>query len=149
MWISFLKNQRLILTILVCSFNVSAKNVFPKIDNFWLQAAPPNAKTMAAYAEISNDMNQEIILLDVYSPAFEMTMIHKTVIKDGIAKMIHQNKIAIKPHKKLIFKPGSFHIMLMQPLFKINQGDLIKINLIYRYNGKKRIQEMWFPVEFK
>lgn len=126
-----------------------AKNNFPNIENYWLQAAPPNAQVMAAYVVLSNNTNKAIILSDAYSPAFEMTTIHKTVVVNGIAKMLHQDGLEIKPGKKLVFKAGSYHIMLMQPKFKISKGDKIKIHLIYQQADQKIVQEIWFPVKFR
>ncbi len=136
-------------TLLLISTISFAQAEFPTIENYWLQAAPPNASVMAAYGELINNTDNEIVLLDAYSPAFGMTMIHQSVLVDGVAKMIHQDEIIIKPHNKLTFKPGSYHIMLMQPQFKINKGDKIKINLIYKKGNQKTVQEIWFPVEFR
>ncbi len=132
--------------LLVPSFTY-ANSELPSLSHYWLQAAPPNVKNQAAYVTINNTSSQDIVLVDAYSPAFEMTMIHQTVIQDGIAKMQHQDKIIIKSGKKLTFKPGGYHIMLMQPTIKFSQGDFIKINLIYRINDKKVVQVTWFPVE--
>ncbi len=126
-----------------------AEDNFPNIGNYWLQAAPPNAQVMGAYVELSNNTNKTITLSGAYSPAFEMAMIHKTVIVNGIAKMLHQDEIKIETGEKLVFKPGSYHIMLMQPKFKINQGDKIKIHLIYQQGDQRFVQETWFLVEFR
>lgn len=142
-----MKKNSLILLLISLSNLLIAKENFPKVNDFWLQAAPPNAKVMAAYGELVNESKTDIILVGAYSPAFSMTMIHQTKIIDGVAKMIHQDELVIKPTEKLIFKPGSFHIMLMQPNFKINLGDKIKINLIYQVGDKRQVQELWFPVE--
>ena len=143
-------SKRLIIFCLIfAAFSVQAKFEQPNLRNYWLQAAPPNAKNMAAYVEIHNNSDEEIALIDAYSPAFKMTMIHKTVVTDGIAKMIHQDKIIIKPHSKLVFKPGGLHIMLMYPQIKFSQGNQIKINLIYLYKNKRFVQETWFPVELR
>lgn len=144
-----MKKISLIVLLILSSFKLQAYTHFPKIYDFWLQAAPPNAKVMAAYGALINESSHDIVLVDAYSPAFNMTMIHQTKIVDGIAKMLHQNQLIIKPGEELIFKPGSFHIMLMQPKFKINNGDKIKINLIYLKGDKRQIQEIWFPVEYK
>lgn len=144
-----MKKIILILLLLSLSISILAKASFPVMNNFWLQAAPPNAKVMAAYGTLINNTNDNIVLVDAYSPAFSMTMIHQTKIIDGVAKMIHQDEIVIKPHEKLVLKPGSYHIMLMQPQFQINKGDQIKINLIYKMGDQKTVQETWFPVEFR
>ena len=140
--------MRLLLLILICTSTFTQANT-AKIENYWLQAAPPNAMMMAAYAELRNDSNKDITLVGAYSPAFKMTEIHKSVIENGIAKMIHQPKLVIKPSEKLILKPGSYHIMLMQPIIKFKKGDLIKINLIYQNGDKLEVKENWFPVEFR
>lgn len=140
--------MRLFVLLLISTLAFAQEN-FPDVSNYWLQAAPPNASVMAAYGELNNNSEHDIVLVDAYSPAFEMTMIHQSIVVDGVAKMIHQDEIIIKPNKKLTFEPGSYHIMLMQPLFKINKGDKIKINLIYKKGDKKTVQEIWFPVEFR
>ncbi len=140
--------MRLMTLLLICTISL-AQAQLPQISDYWLQAAPPNAKVMAAYGTLINTTNKDMVLVDAYSPAFDMTMIHQTKIIDGIAKMIHQDEIVIKPQEKLTFKPGSYHIMLMQPKFKIIKGDAIKINLIYKNGDEKLVQEKWFPVEFR
>jgi copper(I)-binding protein len=138
-----------LFTLLLLCISALAGAQLPEVNDYWLQAAPPNATVMAAYGTLSNASDKDIILVDAYSPAFAMTMIHQSIVVDGIAKMIHQDELVIKPNDSLTFKQGSYHIMLMQPKFKINKGDEIKINLIYK-NGEQRIvQSMWFPVEFR
>lgn len=138
-----------VLLLLSLSNSLLADENFPEINEFWLQAAPPNAKVMAAYGTLTNQSKDDMVLVDAYSPAFSMTMIHQTKIVDGVAKMLHQDELVIKPNEQLVFKPGSFHIMLMHPNFKIITGDRIKINLIYKVGDKRQVQEMWFPVEKK
>jgi hypothetical protein len=140
--------MRLIVLLLISTLTFAQENL-PVVSNFWLQVAPPNASVMAAYGELTNTSENNIVLMDAYSPAFAMTMIHQSMLVDGVAKMLHQDEIVIKSHDKLVFKPGSYHIMLMQPQFKINKGDLIKINLIYKQGEDKQVQEIWFPVEFR
>ena len=138
-----------LLTLLLLCITTLANAQLPEVNDYWLQAAPPNATVMAAYGTLENTSDKEIVLIDAYSPAFAMTMIHQSIVVDGVAKMIHQDEIAIKPNEKLVFKPGSYHLMLMQPKFKINKGDAIKINLIYKNGEKRVVQELWFPVEFR
>ncbi len=137
-----------LFTLLLLSISALAHAQLPEVKDFWLQAAPPNASVMAAYGTLSNTSDKDIILVDAYSPAFAMTMIHQSIVVDGVAKMIHQDELVIKPNDKFTFKPGSYHIMLMQPKFKINKGDEIKINLIYKNGAQRIVQEIWFPVQF-
>ncbi len=138
-----------LLTLLLFCISALAQAQLPEVNDYWLQAAPPNASVMAAYGTLNNTSDKDIVLVDAYSPAFAMTMIHQSIVVDGVAKMVHQDKLEIKPNESLTFKPGSYHIMLMQPKFKINKGDEIKINLIYQQGNERIVQELWFPVEFR
>jgi len=144
-----IKNTSQFIVLLPISFMVLSQDGFPEVNNYWLRAAPPNAMMQAAYGELTNNTNGDLVLTNAYSPAFGMTEIHKTVITDGVARMIHQGELIIKKGAKLNFQPGGLHIMLMHPIIKFQQGDRIKINFIYQQNDKRIIQEIWFPVEKK
>ncbi len=123
-----------------------AQQAFPTISNHWLRTAPPNAKMLAAYGQLQNNTNQDKKLIGAFSPDFSMTEIHKTVIEDGIAKMIHQPEQTIAQHDTLTFEPGGLHIMLMHPKRKIVTGDSIKICLVYQQGDQEIVQHLFFPV---
>jgi copper(I)-binding protein len=141
-----MKQFIIIFLLLFNTFNACADDSFPNINNYWLRAAPPNAMMMAAYGDLNNDTDQQKVLIGAYSPDFGMVEIHKTIITDGMARMVHQAEIIIKPHGQLSFKPGGLHIMLMQPSKAIKPGDDIKICLIYRQDDKELVQHIMFPV---
>ncbi len=136
---------QLILLLLISTSALSQENL-PKINDYWLRAAPPNAMMQAAYGELTNKTGQDIKLIGAYSPAFKMTEVHKTIITDGIARMVHQPELMIEKNKQLSFEPGGLHIMLMQPIVDFTIGDMIKINLIYIIDGQRIVDEIWFPV---
>lgn len=123
-----------------------AQQGFPDISNHWLRAAPPNAKMLAAYGQLQNNTNHNKKLIGAFSPDFHMTEIHKTIIDDGMAKMVHQPEQTIAPKDTLIFKPGGLHIMLMHPKRKITVGDSVKICLIYQQGDQETVQHLMFPV---
>jgi copper(I)-binding protein len=59
-------------------------------------------------------------------------MIHRTVVKDGIAGMVHLPQIGLAPNANLIFAPGGYHLMLMNPKRTLRAGDSVVINLEFR-----------------
>jgi len=142
----YIKLMKYITLLLLGSISLAYAQL-PIIEDHWLRAAPPNANMMAAYGKVINASDNDRHLVGAYSPAFSMTEIHKTIITDGIARMVHQPELLIKPGDSISFKPGGLHIMLMHPIIKYDLGDLIKINLIYQQDEKKIIQEVWFPVQ--
>lgn len=141
-------SYQLILLLFVSSSGLSQEKL-PEISDHWLRAAPPAAMMQAAYGKLANKTDQDIKLIGAYSPAFKMTEIHKTIITDGIARMVHQPELTINKESKLLFEPGGLHIMLMHPIIDFTIGDSIKINLIYRIDDQRVVDEIWFPVEKK
>lgn len=137
------------LLLILLSFNLYADDDFPELEDFWVRAAPPGSMMQAAYGTLTNNTEEDFVLIDAYSPAFKMTELHKSIVEDGVAKMIHQPKLVIKAGEQLVFKPGSYHVMLMHPVIKFGVGDSIKINLVYKDGDDKKVQEIWFPVERK
>jgi copper(I)-binding protein len=138
--------MKFITLLLLGSINLAYAQL-PEIKNHWLRDAPPNANMMAAYGKLTNYSPKDVYLVGAYSPAFSMTEIHKTIITDGMARMVHQPEIVIKQGGSVSFSPGGLHIMLMHPIINYKSGNLIKINLIYQQGDERIIQEIWFPVE--
>ena len=59
-------------------------------------------------------------------------MIHRTIVKDGMAGMAHASQIELAPNASLIFAPGGYHLMLMNPKRTLRAGDPVVINLEFR-----------------
>ena len=52
-------------------------------------------------------------------------MIHRTIVKDGVARMVHASRIELPPKASLIFAPGGYHLMLMNPKPALRAGDTV------------------------
>ena len=76
-----------------------------------------------------------------HSSGFETVMIHRTIVKDGMAGMAHASQIEIAPNARLTFAPGGYHLMLMNPKRPLRAGDSIVISLEFRGG-------LVLPVEF-
>jgi copper(I)-binding protein len=141
-----MKKNIILMILLLLSGSVFAETKFPEIKNQWLRAAPPGAMMLAAYLELTNTEPQDKVLIGAFSPDFKLAEIHETVIKQGIAKMVHQPELIIQANQKILFKPGGLHIMLMQPKQQFIEGDEVKICLIWKKDGKTSVQHIMFPV---
>ena len=100
------------------------------VNNAWIRPAPPNVTSMAGYFDIQNNSDKAIKIIDSSSPAFDLTMIHNTVIEDGIAKMVHLDGLTIPANSKVSLAPSGKHVMLMRPESPLKQGDSITLTLI-------------------
>lgn len=94
-----------------------------EIDDAWIAEAPPVSKVMAAYMEIENETRQDRQAVAMQCKEFERAEFHRTVDKDGMASMEHQQVLNIAANSELELAPGGYHIMLFTPARPFKAGD--------------------------
>lgn len=104
------------------------------VDNAWIREAPPGATALAGYMTVMNKGDTPRVLVGASSPAFGRVMLHRTVMADGMAKMVHQEKVIIPAKGSVTFEPNDYHLMLMKPKQTLKAGDLVGITLQFE-NG--------------
>jgi hypothetical protein len=102
------------------------------VDNAWVRESPPGVTVMAGYMALRNNTPRSQVLVAASSSGFEAVMIHRTVVKDGVAGMAHTPQIELAPSARLIFAPGGYHLMLMNPKRALRAGDPVVIKLEFR-----------------
>lgn len=101
------------------------------VQDAWIPEAPPVAMMNAGYLVIKNNGKQPIDIVGAQSDAYGDVEIHKSITtKDGMARMIKQDKITVAPGKEVKFERGGLHLMLMQPKHALKVGDTVKMELI-------------------
>ncbi len=98
----------------------------------WIRETPPGMAMMAGYMELRNDTSRPQVLVGASSSGFAKVMIHRTIVKDGMAGMVHASRIELAPNGSLNFAPGGYHLMLMNPKQLLRAGDRAVINLEFR-----------------
>jgi copper(I)-binding protein len=98
----------------------------------WIRETPPSMSMMAGYMELRNSTSLPQVLVAASSSGFESVTIHRTIAKDGITGMVHASQIQLAPNARLIFAPGGYHLMLMNPKRTLRAGDPVVINLEFR-----------------
>lgn len=101
----------------------------------WIRAAPPGASMLAGYLMLHNPSEKDRTLVSADSPDFGMVEVHRSVVENGIAKMFAQETLVIPATEHLMFEPGGYHLMLMQPKRALNEGDKTQINLHFADGG--------------
>ena len=96
----------------------------------WIRAAPPVVKVLAAYMTIENNSDNGLSVVGAESPFFKRIEIHNTVIEEGLARMLRQDRIDLAPHGSIAFSPGGYHFMLLGRKAPINIGDSVEMTLI-------------------
>jgi len=98
----------------------------------WIRETPPGMTMMAGYMELRNNTSQPQVLVAASSSGFEAVTIHRTIVKNGMASMVHASQIELTPNASFIFTPGGYHLMLMSPKRTLRAGDRVDINLEFR-----------------
>lgn len=99
------------------------------IEDPWIREAPPTAQALGGFMVVHNHADKARVLVAAESPQFGSVMLHRTVMADGMAKMIHQPQIEIPAGGSLAFEPGSYHLMLMKPKAALSAGDKVPVTV--------------------
>lgn len=121
----------------------NAQGCAPVIQRAWIRSAPPNSKTMAGFLVLKNTCKTSIKIVDVESKDFGMPMIHRSVLENGVSKMRDSGILEIKSGASLKFEAGGLHLMLMQPLRALKEGDKAGVRLVLA-DGSRVYSE--FPI---
>ena len=95
----------------------------------WVRQAPPGVSVMAGYFTLQDLTSQPLDLKSVSSPDFASVEMHRSFVKDGQEQMEPVLGITLPAHGNVEFKPGSYHLMLMQPKKNLFSGDTVTLTL--------------------
>jgi copper(I)-binding protein len=104
------------------------------VEDPWIREAPPASTVLAAYMVIKNNGDTQYTITRIESPDFRDAQIHRTVVEDGVAKMMPVEQLPLPVHGSISFEPGGLHLMLFDPLRSLREGDEVKL-VIHVSNG--------------
>jgi copper(I)-binding protein len=110
------------------------------VEDAWIREAPPGAPMLAGYLILHNHSDQERALVAAESPAFGMVELHRTVLEDGMARMVAQKRIPVPAGGQAALKPGDYHLMLMKPQQPLKAGDTADLTLHFDDGSSMTIQ---------
>ncbi len=106
-----------------------------KISDGWVRAAPESAKVLAAYLTIENHTDTADTLTGAEGKAFAKVEVHRTEIKDGIARMAAVGPLDIPSHGSVALSPNGMHLMLMGADKTVRSSDEIELTLKFKNAG--------------
>jgi copper(I)-binding protein len=110
----------------------AAEEAGVSVRDAWVREAPPGAAMMAGYMVLKNNTSRSQVLVAARSSGFGTVMIHRTVVKEGLTGMEHAPQIELLPNASLLFEPGGYHLMLLNPKRTLHAGDRVDIYLEFR-----------------
>ena len=104
------------------------------VEDPWIREAPPASTVLAAYMVLRNAADAECTVTRIESPDFRDARIHRTVVEDGVAKMLPLDQLQVPAHGSVTLEPGGLHLMLFDPLRPLHDGDIVTLE-IHDSNG--------------
>jgi len=96
-----------------------------EISEAWVREAPPTALMMAGYMTINNTGDAPVTVISISSPDFDSAEIHRTVIEEGIARMLPVSQLEIPANSQVKLEPGGLHLMLFDPKRSLPEGEAV------------------------
>ncbi len=93
------------------------------IDSAWIREAPPATPVLAAYMNVRNGGATDQQITGMESPDFSSAEIHRTVVEDGVAKMLPVDTLNVAAGDSVNLEPGGLHVMLFDPQRPLRAGD--------------------------
>jgi len=100
----------------------------------WIREAPPTSRVLAAYMRISNLTEADLTVTGITSPDFESAELHRTVVEEGVARMLPVPELTIPAAGSVLLEPGGLHLMLFNPVRPLQQGNSVTL-VLHRTDG--------------
>jgi copper(I)-binding protein len=104
------------------------------LSDMWFRFITPTIPA-AGYFTLSNSAAAPRTLIGANSSACGSLMLHQSVARNGVERMIMVPKVAVPPHGSLQFAPGGYHLMCMSPAAAMRPGHSVPVTLQFEGGG--------------
>lgn len=130
------------LVTLLCVFFTSTQGIAAgiQINDAWVREAPPGATVMAAYLTINNTSDSNDTLTGVSSNCCKFVEIHQSLVKNGQMEMLERKDLSLPAKTNVSFTPGDLHLMLIEPVARLREGDCIELAFRFAHHAPVTIR---------
>ena len=128
-----MKPYRITALLFVMLLPLAAWSAGPSVlaSQVWIRQAPPGVSVMAGYFVLQDMTGEPLTLKSVTSPDFAAVEMHRSFVQDNQEHMEPVPSITLPAHGSVEFKPGGYHLMLMQPKKNLFAGDTVTLTLSF------------------
>ena len=101
------------------------------ITEAWIKYLPAVVPVRAGYMNITNNQKQTAEIEWLTSESFARIEIHQSIKKNDLMSMQQVHVLAIGPNQTLQLTPGSYHLMMMDPVKNLQPGNIVKVIIGY------------------
>ncbi|MPZ47437.1 MAG: copper chaperone PCu(A)C [Betaproteobacteria bacterium] len=111
-----------------------------RLSDGWIRLLPAGVPA-AGYFALRNAGRAPAQLVAATSPAFGEVMLHKSTEEKGRSTMVHLDKVEVPAGGEVVFKPGSYHLMLIKPTRALRIGE--KVSVTFEFANGEKITEQF------
>jgi hypothetical protein len=102
----------------------------PKVENAWVRSAVPGQQGTGAFMRLT--ARQPMQLIGVSTPVAGTAEVHEMKQEGDIMRMRQVAKVDLPAGRVVEFKPGGYHIMLMDLKQDLKPGTVVPLTLVLR-----------------
>jgi len=107
----------------------------------WVRGTVAGQKATGAFMQLKSPADAALVA--AASPVAKIVEIHEMKMEGGMMKMSAIEKLALPAGKAVELKPGSYHVMLMDLVQPLKEGETVPLKLTFEDKaGKKQTLEV-------
>ncbi|MDX9663848.1 copper chaperone PCu(A)C [Pseudomonas sp. P5_152] len=139
---SRIKQLLLGVSLLGLALQASAQT---QVDDAWVRATVAGQQATGAFMTLTASTDSK--LLGVQSPAAKIVQVHQSTMKNDVMSMQPVESVALPAGKAVSFDPHGYHVMLIDLVAQVKEGDSVPLTLIVENaKGEKESIEVKAPV---
>ena len=115
------------------------------VKDAWVRATVPQQKATGAFMQLRAAKDSKLV--SASSPITPTVEVHEMAMQDNVMRMREVPAIDLPAGKTVEFKPGGYHVMLMDLKQQVKEGDTVPLTLVIEgKDGKRDSVEVNAPV---
>lgn len=102
----------------------------------WVRGTVANQSATGAFMKLRS--SEDVTLVNAATPAAGIVEVHQMVMSGNVMAMRAVDDVALPAGKTVEFKPGGYHVMLMELAKPLAKGDKVPFTLTFVNKDGKR-----------
>ena len=111
-----------------------------QVDDGYVRGLPPGQTVTAAFMTLVNSSEQAVTIVSATSDSAELAEVHAHVHNNGMMSMKKVDSITVPANGRFVLVPGQHHLMLINLLEPLKQGDAVDITLFFANGSTQTVQ---------
>jgi len=124
-----------------CLMPAPAASAQVTVTDPWVRGTVTGQKATGAFMQLKSAT--DVALVAAASPVAKIAEVHQMKMEGGMMKMNAVDRLALPAGEPVDLKPGGYHVMLMDLVKPLNDGDTVPLLLTFQDRaGKKQTVEV-------